>query len=96
MKEQFLSAGKSYQVHVYYLKSALQFADADTTQLVSSFNREVHNNGWAGMRAYHDHALIDEFIRRGIDVYCVCDGKSINFNHQVRYEEDGSKLVTID
>ena len=96
MKEHFVSTDNDYQTHVYYLKFARQFADADITELVYSFNREVHNKGWAGMRAYHDHALIDEFIRRGIDVSCVCDGKSINFNHHIRYEEDGSKLVTID
>jgi len=96
MKEHFVSTDKDYQTHVYYLKFARQFADADITELVPSFNSEVHNNGWVGKRAYHDRALIDEFIRRGIDVSCVCDGNSINFNHHVRYEADGNKLVTID
>lgn len=62
MKEHFVSTDKDYQTHVYYLKSALQFADADTTQLVSSFNREVHNNGWAGMRAKD----VDAEVFRGI------------------------------
>ena len=96
MKEHFVSTEKDYQTHVYYLKFALQFADADITELVSSFNHEVHNNGWAGMRAYHDCALIDEFVRRGIDVSGVCDGKSIYFNHHVRYDVHGNKLVTTD
>ena len=96
MKEHFVSTDKDYQTHVYYLKFALKFADDDITELVSSFNREVHNKGLAGMRVYHDRALIDEFIRRGIDVSCVCDGNSINFNHQVRFEVDGRNLVNID
>ena len=96
MKQHFLSTCKNYQTHVYYLKFALQFADADITELVSSFNREVHNNGWVGMRAYHDRALIDEFIRRGINHSCISDGKSVSFNHHVRYEVVGNKLVTID
>ena len=96
MKDYYVSTNKVYQTHVYYLKFALKFADDSITELVSSFNREVHNNGWVGMRAYHDSALIDEFIRRGIDVSCVSDGKSIDFNHHVRYEVHGNKLETID
>lgn len=96
MKEHFLSAGKNYQTHVDYLKFALQFADVDIAGLVSSFNCEVRNNGWVGMRAYHDRALIDEFIRRSIDISCISDGKSINFNHYVRYEANRKKLVTTD
>ena len=67
---------KDYQTHVYYLKFALQFVDYQIEDLVASFNREVNNKGWVGMRAYHDRALIDEFIRRGIDVSCVHDGKN--------------------
>lgn len=96
MKEHFLSTDKDYQTHVYYLKFALQFADADITELVSLFNREVHNNGWWGMRSYYDRALIDEFMRRGIDLSCISDGKSIDFNHHVRYDMYGNNLVIID
>ena len=48
------------------------------------------------MRAFHDRALIDEFIRRGIDVSCVHDGRSTWFNHHVRYNIDEHKLETID
>ena len=96
MKEQFLSAGKNYQTHVYYLRFALHFADVDITELVSSFNCEVRNSGWVGMRAHYDRALIDEFIRRSIDISCISDGKSISFNHYVRYEANRNKLVTID
>jgi len=96
MKEHFLSAGKNYQTHVDYLKFALQFADVDIAGLVSSFNCEVRNNGWVGMRAYHDHALIDEFIRRGIDLSCIYDGKSIDINHHVRYDMHGNKLIIVD
>ena len=96
MEENQKEARKDYQTHVYYLKFALQFVDYQIEDLVASFNREVHNNGWVGMRAYHDHALIDEFIRRGIDVSCVHDGRSTWFNHHVRYNIDENKLETID
>lgn len=57
MKKHFLSTEKDYQTHVYYLKFVLQFEDADIPELVSSFNCEVHNNSWVGMRSYHDRAL---------------------------------------
>lgn len=87
---------KDYQTHVYYLKFALQFVDYQIEDLVASFNREVNNKGWVGMRAYHDRALIDEFIRRGIDVSCVHDGRSTWFSHHVRYNIDEHKLETID
>ena len=54
------------QQYIYYTKYALQFADMQIPELVTVFNRQVGNTGWTGMRAYHDHALIDEFQRRGI------------------------------
>ena len=84
------------QQHIYYTKYALQFADMQIPELVTVFNRQVGNTGWTGMRAYHDRALIDEFIRRGIDVSCVCDGHAIDFNHHVRYNNSEDKLETID
>ena len=96
MEENQKEARKDYQTHVYYLKFALQFVDYQIEDLVASFNREVNNKGWAGMRAYHDRALIDEFLRRGIDVSCVHDGRSTWFSHHVRYNIDEHKLETID
>ena len=87
---------KDYQTNVYYLKFALQFADSQIEDLVASFNREVHNNGWVGMRAIHDRALIDEFIRRDVDLSCVHDGRSTWFNHHVRYNILENRLETID
>jgi len=67
-----------------------------TFRLVTVFNHQVGNTGWSNMRAYHDQALIDEFMRRGIDVSCVHDGRSTWFNHHVRYNIDEHKLETID
>ena len=94
--EEISSNNKDYQTHVYYLKFALQFAGCQVDELVDSFNREVNNKGWVGMRAYHDRALIDEFIRRGIDVSCVHNGHSTWFNRHVRYNMFENKLETID
>ena len=81
------------QQHIYYAKYALQFADMQIPELVTVFNTQVQNLGWSSMRAYHDQALIDEFLRRGIDVSSVYDGKAISFAHPVRYDIQGNKLV---
>ena len=80
---------------IYYIKFALQFVDKQIDELVTTFNREVGNNGWVGMRAYHDQALFDEFQRRGIDVSAIYDGKAISFARPIRYDIDDNRLVTI-
>ena len=83
------------QQHIYYTMYALQFADMQITELVTSFNHEVKNPGWSSMRAYHDQALIDEFQRRGINTTFVYDGKTIFFAHPVIYELSENKLIAI-
>jgi hypothetical protein len=81
--------------HVYYIRYALQFADMQIPELVTVFNHQVGNTGWTGMRTYHDQALIDEFLRRGIDVSAVYNGKAITFVHTVRYDTEDNRLVAI-
>ena len=83
------------QQNIYYIKFALQFADMQITELVEIFNRQVGNRGWTGMRAYHDCALIDEFLRRGVEVDDVYDRHRINFNHPVRYDLFNNKLIAL-
>ena len=83
------------QQSIYYIKFALQFADMQIIELVNIFNRQVANTGWTGMRAYHDHALIDEFRRRGCDTSAVYDGKTIFFAHPVRYDLPCNRLVVL-
>ena len=80
------------QQHIYYTKYALQFADMQIPELVTVFNHQVGNTGWTGMCAYHDQALIDEFLRRGVDVSAVYDGKAIIFAHPVRYNLSNNRL----
>ena len=72
---------------------ALQFAEASLTSLVESFNAQVGNRGFNSARAAHDHALIDEFIHRGIDVSAISDGPSISFAHHIALDETNMKLV---
>ena len=84
------------QQHIYYIKFALRFADMQIPELVTVFNDQVQNRGWASMRAYHDQALLDEFQRRGIDTSAVYDGRSISFAHPVRYDMSDNRLIAID
>ena len=84
------------QQHIYYIKYALCFADMQISELVTVYNAQVQNRGWSSMRAYHDHALIDEFQRRGIDTTAVKGTKTISFAHPVRYDLSNNKLVVIN
>ena len=80
---------------IYYIKFALQFTDKQIPELVTLFNTQTQSRAWSSMRAYHDQALIDEFLRRGIDASAVYDGKTISFSHPVRYDTNDNKLVVI-
>ena len=84
------------QQHIYYTKYAQQFADMQIDELVTVFNRQVALRGWSSMRAYHDQALVDEFLRRGIDVSAVHSGATTSFAHHVRYDLPQNRLVIID
>ena len=83
------------QQHIYYIRYALQFADMQITELVTSFNHEVKNPGWSSMRAYHDQALIDEFQRRSIDISAVSDGHAISFDKPVKYDLVDNRLIAV-
>ena len=83
------------QQHIYFIKFALRFADMQISELVTNFNTQVQNRGWSSMRAYHDHALLDEFIRRGIDVSVVYDGNTISFAHAIKYDIIKNKLLIV-
>ena len=83
------------QQHIYYIKFALRFADMQIPELVTVFNAQVQSRGWSSMRAYHDQALLDEFLRRGIDTAAVYDGKAISSAHPVRYDMTGNRLIAI-
>ena len=72
---------------------ASQFAEASLTSLLQSFNAQLANRGFNSTRAAHDHALIDELVRRGIDVSAISDGHSTSFAHHVALDESTMKLV---
>ena len=75
----------------FYNDFAARFAASTLPSLVESFNSQVGNRGFNSVRAAHDKALIDELVRRGIDVSAVFDGTVISFAHHV--ELDNNSLV---
>ena len=74
-----------------YNDFAANFAAGTLTSLVESFNSQVEKRGFNSARAAYDQALIDELVRRGIDVSAVFDGTTISFAHYV--ELDNNSLV---
>ena len=75
----------------FYNDFAARFAAGTLTSLVETFNNQVGKRGFNSARAAYDQALIDEFVRRGIDVSAVFDGTTISFAHYV--ELDNKSLV---
>ena len=75
----------------FYNDFAARFAASTLTSLVESFNSQVRNRGFNSVRAAHDRALIDELVRRGVDVSAVFDGTALSFAHHV--ELDNNRLV---
>lgn len=75
----------------FYNDFAVRFAATTLTSLVESFNSQVGKRGFNSVRAAYDQALIDELVRRGIDVSAVFDGTVVSFAHHV--ELDNNSLV---
>lgn len=75
----------------FYNDFAARFAASTLPSLVRSFNSQVGNRGFTSARAAHNKALIDELVRRGIDVSAVFDGTALSFAHHV--ELDNNRLV---
>lgn len=71
---------------------AVRFAASSLNSLVESFNRQVGSRGFTSARAAFDNALMDELIRRGIDVSAVFDGTAISFSHKVLLDTELSKV----
>lgn len=78
--------------NLLYTEFAAQFAAASLSSLVTTFNSQAGLRGFNSARAAHDTALIDEFIRRGIDVSAVSDGMRTSFAHPVSVV-DGRLMV---
>lgn len=76
-----------------YTHFAAIFAQDDLFTLIANFNRQVGNRGFNSQRAAHDVALIDELIRRGIDVSVIYDGTTIKFANLIDIDEAGKTII---
>ena len=76
-----------------YRQFAERFSSASLQSLVDSFNSQVGQYAWHYSRSLYVEALIDEFVRRGIDISAIHDGKSISFAHKVILNDEQNRLV---
>ena len=76
-----------------------RFQNQTILQLVYEFNRLANSRGWAAERSYFSIALVNEMIRRGIDVSSVVvwdDGRGQVLSVRyipVRYDEASKSLI---
>ena len=79
-----------------------RFQNQTILQLVYEFNRLANSRGWAAERSYFSIALVNEMIRRGIDVSSVVkwdDGRGQVLSVRyipVRYDETSASLMPLD
>ena len=73
----------------------VRLSSTPVNQLVEYFNREVGHRGWTSERAAHDAALIDALINKGVDVSEVYNGSNITFKHQVTFDPDKRKIMSL-
>ena len=73
----------------------VRLSPTPVNQLVEYFNREVGHRGWTSEREAYDAALIDALINKGVDVSAIYDGTSIIFKHQVSFNPEKRKLISL-
>ena len=88
------------QVRVGFYES--RFQNQTIQQLVDEFNQLANSHGWAAERSYFSMALINEIIRRGIDVSAIVErddrsGQLLSVRYViVRMDEASSSLVSLN
>ena len=76
-----------------------RFQNQTILQLVDEFNQLANSRGWTAERSYFSIALVNEMIRRGIDVSSVVvwdDGRGQVLSVRyipVRYDEASKSLI---
>ena len=73
------------------IKNVVAKMDVDT--LVCEFNALVGKRYWTAARAAHDTALIDAFIKNGVDVSAISNGRVISFARKIALNADKTKVV---
>ena len=78
-----------------------RFQNQTIQQLVDNFNQLANARGWTAERSYFSIALVNEMIRRGIDVSSVVEwddgrGQVLSVRYiPVRYDEASKGLVPL-
>ena len=79
-----------------------RFQNQTIQQLVDNFNQLANSHGWAAERSYFSMALINEIIRRGIDVSAMVEkddrsGQMLSVRYViVLLDEASSSLVPLN
>ena len=79
-----------------------RFQNQTIQQLVDNFNQLANSHGWAAERSYFSMTLMNEIIRRGIDVSTIVErddrsGQLLSVRYViVRMDEASSSLVSLN
>ena len=79
-----------------------RFQNQTIQQLVDAFNQLANSRGWTADRSYFSIALVNEMIRRGIDVLSIVKwddgrGQALSVRYiPVRYDEASKSLMPLD
>ena len=88
------------QVRVGFYES--RFQNQTIQQLVNEYNQLANSHGWAAERSYFSMALMNEIIRRGIDVSTIVErddrsGQILSVRYVlVRLDEASSSLMPLN
>ena len=88
------------QVRVGFYESRFQIQTIQ--QLVDEFNQLANSHGWTAERSYFSMALMNEIIRRGIDVSAMVErddrsGQIISVRYvMVRFDEVTNSFVPLN
>ena len=79
-----------------------RFQNQTILQLVDEFNQLANSRGWTAELSYFSIALVNEMIRRGIDVLSIVKwddgrGQALSVRYiPVRYDEASKSLMPLD
>ena len=88
------------QVHIGFYEN--RFQNQTIQQLVDNFNQLANSHGWVAERSYFSMALMNEIIRRGIDVSSIVErddrsGQILSVRYvMARFDELANSFVPLN
>ena len=79
-----------------------RFQNQTIQQLVDNFNQLANSRGWTAERSYFSVALVNEMIRRGVDVSSVVEcgnesGQVLSVRYvPIRYDKTSKSLMSLN